>query len=122
MSLSSHLEAAAQGAPAPDTTPVMQAPARQPPLMAPMRRSNHATRREPIAPRKLAEDQWLTDCTSGRTLGRVLGVRQVGGGSVIRTTKGRVRVSLGFVVRRSRLTDDHSLHDHHVRIDGVPVE
>ena len=121
MSLAHQLEAAAQGVPAPHGTPVLQVPVHHPPPLAPLRRSNHANRAS-VVPRKLETDQWLNDCTSGISLGRVLEVKALhSGGRVIKTTRCTVRVSPNLVVSRGCL-DRLSLHGHHVQVDMDPVE
>ena len=62
MSLAPQLAAAAMSEPSPVHTPLMELPARVPPLKAPKRKSTHAIR-VPVEPRRLESDTWSNDAT-----------------------------------------------------------
>ena len=121
MSLAPQLAAAAMDEPPPVHTPLMQIPARSPPLKAHMRKSFHATR-APVEPRRLEGDMWLNDMTSQRSLGRVIKTVDRVDGRVIWTTICRVRVSHNLLVRQGRDEERRSLYNHRITFDNIPID
>ena len=121
MSLAPQLDAAALGQPSPDGTPVMALPPRVPPSKASKRKPNHATRTS-SEPRKLADDTWLNDSTSNRSLGRVLKVISSSNGALIITDNCRVRVDSSLVARQGRDVTRRSVYAHQMSIDDMPID
>ena len=121
MSLAPQLDAAALGQPSPDGTPVMALPPRVPPSKAPKRKPTHATRTS-SEPRNLADDTWLNDSTSNRSLGRVLKVISSSNGALIITDNCRVRVDSKLVARQGRDVTRLSVYAHQMSIDDMPID
>ena len=118
MPLVLQFDAAAVNQPSPESTPVIALP---PTPKAPKRDSCHASRQS-FEPRNLDDDVWLNDVTSNRGLGRVVKVVSRSNGTLIVTTKCRVRIDENLVARQGRDETRRSMYGHQMSIDNMPID